>query len=75
MPDVASPGARLAVGLKVVEDLQDPVHGARRPLQAPGRAAGAHGGAGGHPGAGLDPTTTRGRVIVVGFQVGRRRHA
>lgn len=71
VPDVAGPGAWFTVCLKVVEDLQDPVHGARRPFQSPGGPAGTQAGATGHPRAGLDPTATDGRVIVVGLQVGR----
>lgn len=75
MPDITGPGAWFAICLKVVEDLENPVHGARRPLEASSRAAGANTRTTRHPGPGFNPTTTRCRVIKVGLQVGRWRHA
>lgn len=60
VPNVAGPGAWFTVCLKVVEDLQDPVHGARGPFQSSSGPAGTQAGAAGHPRTGLDPTTTYG---------------
>lgn len=73
MPDITGPVAGFTVCLKIMEDFQNPIHGARRPFKASGRATGTNTSAAGHPRTGFNPTTT-GRVVVVGFQVGRRRH-
>lgn len=75
VPDITSPGTWFTICLKVMEDLENAVHGARGPLKAPSGAAGTNAGNTRHPGPGFNPTTTRCGVIEVGFQVGRRRHA
>lgn len=59
MSDVAGPGAVLAVVLKVMEDLQDPVRGPRGPLRPRTQT-------------GLGPAAQG--VVRVGLQV-CRRHA
>ncbi len=59
MPDVAGPGAVLAVVLKAMEDLQDPVRGPGGPLRP-------------RTETGLGPATQG--VVWVGLQV-CRRHA
>lgn len=74
MPDITGPVAGFTVCLKIMEDFQNPIHGAWGPFKAPGRATSANTSVAGHPRTGFNPTTTGCRVIVVGFQVGRRRH-
>lgn len=75
MSDITSPGAWFAVRLEVMKDLENPVHGAWRPLKTSSRAAGTNTGTTGHPRPGFNPTATRCGVIEIWFQVGRRRHA
>lgn len=67
MPDITSPGAWFTVRLKVMEDFQNPIHGAWGPLKSPGRTTGTNTGAAGHPRTGFNPTTTCCRMIVIGF--------
>lgn len=59
MPDITSPGTWFTVCLKVMEDLQNPVHGAQGALKASCRAAGTNTGTTGDARPGFNPTTTR----------------
>lgn len=74
MSDITSPVAWFTVCLEIMEDFQNPIHGTWGPFKGSSRAAGTNASSTGHSRTGFNPTTTRCRVIVVGFQVGRRRH-
>lgn len=74
MPDITGPVTGFTVCLKIMEDFQNSIHGARGPFKASGRATGTNTSAAGHPRTGFNPTTTGWWVIVVGFQVRRRCH-
>lgn len=58
MPYITGPVTGFTVRLKIMEDFQNPIHGAWGPFETSSRATGTDTGVAGYPRTGFNPTTT-----------------